>query len=116
MLSWILRGLRTGVRTTRYPNRPESQPLRAAPQVDPRRIRAADCRSLAEVCPTGAFACRETPNEMILTLDYARCIFCGLCAEAVPAVVQMSHDYELASLHREDLVTEFVFPGVGHGR
>lgn len=69
---------------------------------------------LAEVCPTGALSCRfDIPS---LTLDYSRCIGCGLCADAVPEAATMTDDYQLAARDQQDLRTEFVFEGVAHGR
>lgn len=126
MLRWILRGLRTGIVTTRYPGRPEPIPsaFRGAPRVDASALTSAVAERLAAICPTDALSC-EPGDESVadasgarkgftqarcttLILDYGKCIFCGRCAEAEPTVVHMSTDYELASRTRASLQLRFV--------
>jgi formate hydrogenlyase subunit 6/NADH:ubiquinone oxidoreductase subunit I len=116
MLRWILRGLRTGVLTTRYPKHPEPipPPFRGAPQVNPVQLSPRVCEELEAACPTGAFSYDRAVGA--LTLDYGKCIFCGLCAQALPSVVHMSTTYELAVRQREDLHTEYALTEVSsHG-
>ena len=44
-----------------------------------------------------------TPS--IYQINYARCIFCGLCIEACPTrSLTMSNEYELARDNRQDLI------------
>ena len=41
----------------------------------------------------------------IYQINYARCIFCGLCIEACPTrSLTMSNEYELARDNRQDLI------------
>jgi formate hydrogenlyase subunit 6/NADH:ubiquinone oxidoreductase subunit I len=114
MLSWVRRGLRTGVLTTRYPAVDERMPegFRGRPVLDASRCLADHgCTACVEVCLPDALSLREvadgtngTGNGSIqLTLDYGRCIMCGLCVAACPDALRMTEDYELAARHRNDL-------------
>ncbi|HVC33660.1 MAG TPA: 4Fe-4S binding protein [Chloroflexota bacterium] len=51
--AWLIRGLRTGIMTTRYPREPETLPtgFRGRPALDAGRCRAADgCAACVQVC------------------------------------------------------------------
>ncbi len=105
MLGWILQGLRTGRVTTRYPNRPEAQPagVRNRLSVDGSRCDPTAYGECAAACPTAAV----TTEEGRLRLDLGRCIQCGYCvAVCPPAALAFTAEYELAVLHRGDLITE----------
>jgi|SRR5579884_1080707 formate hydrogenlyase subunit 6/NADH:ubiquinone oxidoreductase subunit I len=114
-LGWIVKGLRTGRVTTRYPAAPEPQPglWRGRPVLDPRACRAADgCRACVAVCLPDALRL-EGDN---LVLDYGRCVMCGLCVPACPAgALRMEPDYELAVTRPADLRVA-VRLGSGNGR
>lgn len=113
-IGWIATGLETGIVTTRYPKNVPNLRIRTVPRIDPAHLSWEACVVLADVCPTGSLACRfDVPS---LILDYAKCIGCGLCAEAVPEVATMTADYQLAARDRRDLRTDFVLEGVLHGR
>ncbi len=112
VFSWIRRGLRTGVLTTRYPAVQEQLPeaFRGKPVLDASRcIAEQGCSACVQVCLPQALSLRgavETAgNETTqLVLDYARCIACGLCVNACPErALRMTNDYELAASKREDL-------------
>ena len=119
VLSWVRRGLRTGVLTTRYPAVREHLPdgFRAKPVIDANRCRADQgCTACMQICLPDALSLvdvdavngdeRGSPNGEVrqLTLDYARCIMCGLCVTACPAdALRMTEDYELAVSERKDL-------------
>ena len=86
MSIWVLRGLRDGIVTTKWPRRPDEYadswrgpatvlPGAAAPG-------AGDVLEWAEVerlCPTGAI---EAAGQ--LRIDQGRCILCGRCVAARP--------------------------------
>lgn len=112
-LAWLIKGLRTGVVTSRYPAVPEPQPetWRGRPVLDPDACGAHDgCAACVVVCLPRALRVEgrgepDTPTPADrLVLDYGRCIVCGLCVPACPTgALRMRADYELAVRSLEDL-------------
>ena len=104
MFKILDKALRTGSVTTAYPETAPSLPSasRGDPQFDLPQWR--DARPAAESCPSGAIALAGTAASRRVTVDYGRCIFCGECAAADPAV-RMSRNFELATTGRGALVT-----------
>ena len=103
MLTAILRSLRTGVVTVRYPDRPATIPerFRGAPRVRPGS--RMDALPRPSVCPSGAIAA-EGPRHAI---DLGRCVYCGRCAEGpAGAAVELGREIELSSRSRDGLVIE----------
>jgi Ni,Fe-hydrogenase III small subunit/ferredoxin len=101
----ILRlSLKTGVVTSRYPDAPPAVSVRARgrPEIDWGAWK--DARPAAAVCPTGAIAFEDADGGRDVRLDLAKCVFCGLCAEASPEV-RMTHVFECAARGRESLVS-----------
>ncbi len=101
MSPWVLRGLREGVVTTRWPARPDQYAdgwRGPATVLDPRPEDAADLTSL---CPTGAIG--RTADEA-LTLDQGRCILCGRCIQERPDVFSWSRGVATAMPTRAALV------------
>jgi hydrogenase-4 component H len=124
ILSWLRRGLRTGILTTRYPAVQEKMPdgFRGRPVLDGNRCLAGEgCGACVQVCLPGALSLAEAisgdehpstrANELPqVRLDYGRCIMCGLCVSACPAgALRMSEEYELAVEKPEDLCVSAVF-------
>ncbi len=121
VFSWVRRGLRTGVLTTRYPAVHEQmlEGFRGRPVLDASRcLSSQGCNACVQVCLPGALSLTEAVNSadgtsngsLQLTLDYARCIMCGLCVSACPEdAMQVIEDYELAARNREDLRIITVF-------
>ncbi|GAC1350019.1 MAG: hypothetical protein NVSMB27_28570 [Ktedonobacteraceae bacterium] len=115
VFSWVRKGLRTGVLTTRYPAAHEHMPegFRGKPVLDAERcLDGEGCKACVQVCLPGALSLDEVVHGAAstgdetprLTLDYARCIMCGLCVTACPEdALRMVGDYELAASNREDL-------------
>ncbi len=81
-MTWLLRGLRNGVLTTRWPRRPDPYQagFPAAIAVSDRG-RHDDADAIADVCPTGAI--QAAPDGRLL-LDRGRCILCGACLISRP--------------------------------
>lgn len=83
MSKWIVSGLRTGIKTTRYPRE-----LDEAPGVSPglpagRALVAGETASLTERCPTGALALQGDR----IAVDVRRCVHCFRCAYERGALV-----------------------------
>jgi Ni,Fe-hydrogenase III small subunit/ferredoxin len=86
---WVLRGLRDGVATTRWPARPDdyadtwrgpARPLPAAFSSDPEA-------ALKALCPTGAIAAEPGGNVRV---DQGKCILGGRCVAERPDVFAWS--------------------------
>lgn len=95
MTKWVLKGLRTGIRSTRYPAAPETaegvSPGR--PATTPIANHDAAAR-LAGLCPTGALS---QAGERVAVAQ-ARCVHCFRCARADgPARMHWEPGYEWAS-------------------
>ena len=106
MSPWVLRGLRNGVVTTRWPARPDpyaSEWRGPASIRDPGRPARDDLArdDLALLCPTKAIGSRP---DGTLRLDQGRCILCGQCVAQRPDVFEWSAGPAAASLTREGLV------------
>ncbi len=103
MLGILGKSLATGIVTTRYPAAPPtlSPHARGRPEFD--HAKWTDARPAAAACPTGALACEDVAGQRTVRFDLARCVFCGLCAEADPAIRMTSHG-ECAVRRRDDLV------------
>ena len=88
MSLWVLRGLRDGVVTTRWPKRPDgyADGWRGPATVhDPY---TAGTAGLGELCPTGAISVTGQPGAV--RLDQGRCILCGRCVDSRPDVFAWS--------------------------
>ncbi len=105
MLEILKRTLKTGCRTTGYPDVPDIAPssFRGKPEfVSDKCIYCGDC---VKVCPPGVIWFTEKGGEKRLSLSYCGCIFCGRCEEACKfGAVILTQEYELASKTKEDLV------------
>jgi Ni,Fe-hydrogenase III small subunit/formate hydrogenlyase subunit 6/NADH:ubiquinone oxidoreductase subunit I len=104
MFDIIRQSLHTGVVTGRYPAVPPllSARARGRPEIDWANWR--DARPAAAICPTGAISFEDSGKGRAARLDLAKCVFCGLCAEAAPEI-RMTNDCECAARRRDDLVS-----------
>ena len=101
MSPWVLRGLRDGVVTTRWPARPDpyAEGWRGpAVVLDARSDRVAN---LVSLCPTGSIS-QGSDGEV--TLDQGCCILCGRCVQERPDVFGWSRGAAAAALSRTGLV------------
>ncbi|HEX2753917.1 MAG TPA: 4Fe-4S binding protein [Candidatus Limnocylindrales bacterium] len=97
----LLRPLRRGPVTNRYPDVPLEPPgaTRGLPVLDGSRCDGT--AACVEICPTDAIRLSETT----WTLDVGRCIFCGACARVCPRdAIRLGSTVELAVRDRDDLV------------
>jgi len=103
MLTAILRSLRTGVVTIRYPDQSAHPParFRGAPAVRPGS--AFDKLPPESICPSGAIL-RASGRYGI---DVGRCVFCGRCAgRSLDGAIELGRQVELAARQRKNLVVE----------
>ncbi|HEX5193641.1 MAG TPA: hypothetical protein VFW09_12630 [Solirubrobacteraceae bacterium] len=100
MLGWILRGLRQGRITTRYPRHGEPAPpgYRGAVQL---LDVSGGSPELAALCPTGAVAVDLRGQ---VSLDRGRCILCGECVQRAPSRFAFGPRYETAARRRGALI------------
>jgi Ni,Fe-hydrogenase III small subunit/formate hydrogenlyase subunit 6/NADH:ubiquinone oxidoreductase subunit I len=106
MFKILGQSFRKGVVTNHYPKAPAvlSENFRGRPAFDFKRW--TDARPAAAVCPTGAISIQDTENTRRVEVDYGRCIFCGLCAEASSGGnVWVTPEFDIAVLERRDLTT-----------
>jgi Ni,Fe-hydrogenase III small subunit/formate hydrogenlyase subunit 6/NADH:ubiquinone oxidoreductase subunit I len=103
MLKILKESFAKGIVTGDYPKSPaETSPnFRGRPVFD--FAKWEDARPAAAVCPTAAIAFNDEAGGRTVTVDYGKCIFCGLCAEKA---ITMSRECELAVKHRGDLVLQ----------
>ncbi len=112
MLTALLRSLRTGVVTIRYPEEPPRIPERF--RGVPRHRPGAPFGALAPegTCPAGAIA--GGPDARRHAIDLARCVACGRCAEGEGgAAIELRPELELAARSRAGLVAEVERGGDG---
>ena len=109
-MPWVLRGLRNGILTTRWPKKPDDyfDEFEAAVRVraglhsghdfPPRAVADA-----AAACPTKAITV-----EPLLRLDRGRCILCGRCVSRAPDWFEWGPGCDTAELTRSGLVVGVV--------
>jgi Ni,Fe-hydrogenase III small subunit/formate hydrogenlyase subunit 6/NADH:ubiquinone oxidoreductase subunit I len=104
MLQILRESLSTGIVTTAWPKAAAqvSSNCRGRPEIDFAAWK--DARPAAAVCPTGAISYDDKDQTRAACLDLGKCIFCGLCADADPAI-RMTNACELAVSRRADLQT-----------
>jgi Ni,Fe-hydrogenase III small subunit/ferredoxin len=97
----VLRGLRNGVVTTRWPARPDPY---ASEWRGPAAVRGPGRHAgedLAALCPTRAI---DIQTDGTPRLDQGRCILCGHCVAQRPDVFEWSAGPAAAALTRDGLV------------
>jgi Ni,Fe-hydrogenase III small subunit/ferredoxin len=98
-MPWVLRGLRNGILTSRYPRRPDPTAVFesvARPTGPPSRD-----PTVPTLCPTGAV---EVDHGGGIRLDQGRCIGCGACVRERPELFEWAPGPELARQSRAALV------------
>jgi Ni,Fe-hydrogenase III small subunit/ferredoxin len=83
---WVLRGLRGGVVTTRWPKRPDSYADGWRGPATVHNSRPAETANLTGLCPTKAITVSRGGQRGTVRLDQGRCILCGRCVAARPDV------------------------------
>jgi Ni,Fe-hydrogenase III small subunit/ferredoxin len=93
-MAWVLRGLRDGVVTTRYPARRDQYGETFPGAVGVNRHAPAPHPDVPRICPTGAIGRRDGR----VTLDRGRCILCGACVRVFPETFAWRPGSETAAL------------------
>ncbi len=104
-MPWVLRGLRDGRLTTRWPHRqddyfdafPSAVTVRTD-QASP--ARADDLAQVVSRCPTTAISVQD--NRAVL--DQGRCILCGRCVDAAPQLFAWQHGSGVGAVNRTALI------------
>lgn len=91
MSRWVIKGLRTGVKTTAYPHSPE-RAAGATPGFPVGGDLGADAAAVASRCPTQAL--RATSGT--IAVDNRRCVHCYRCVRGVQRAVEWQQSYEWA--------------------
>ena len=106
---WFIRGLRSGVVTTRYQARRDDSAacLPTPPAFRPRQLTIQAADRMVAVCPSAALSRRDD----ILVFDVGACTACGKCAAVAPDAVAQSEDFELATTARSALIKKIPIRG-----
>lgn len=63
------------------------------------------CESCVTACPSGAIDFHKTGESITLSISYANCIFCGICAELCDTkMIQVTNEYKLATKNKNNLL------------
>jgi len=102
---WIWNGLRTGIRTTRFPAPGVAGEEQAGSTVELRwqSLTAPHALAAAELCPTDAITATGTAVEGEMRFDAGACIMCGRCSRELPETFVQVLDPRVAVRHRNDL-------------
>ncbi len=101
MSPWVLRGLRDGVVTTRWPARPDPYAETWRGPATVAAPGATDAAALSGLCPTGAISLGPAGRPV---LDQGRCVLCGRCVRQRPDLFTWSAGAASATLSRAGLV------------
>jgi Ni,Fe-hydrogenase III small subunit len=105
MSQWVINGLRTGIKTTAYPAKPE-----AAAGVSPGLPGIGDypaekIDSLIARCPTRVFS--DSDGQIVV--ESRRCIHCYHCVRGIEPPVNWAQTYEWATVRgQNNLPNEFI--------
>ena len=91
MTRWVLEGLRTGIKSTRYPFVAEIAAGVSPGRPEGRADAVRDAVAAAS-CPTDAIVAADGASAV----DHRHCVHCQRCRDAEPAVVDWQQTYEWA--------------------
>jgi formate hydrogenlyase subunit 6/NADH:ubiquinone oxidoreductase subunit I len=106
MFEILIKTLKTGTVTTKYPQKPDIAPLgfRGKPELLPEKCDF--CGECVKACPPGVIWLDEEKGEKKFTLSCCGCIFCGVCEEVCPCgAIRLTREYEIGSKTKDDLLT-----------
>ena len=91
MSQWVIKGVRTGIKTTAYPHGAE-RAAGVTPGLPGAGDFAADAAALVNRCPTQALS--QTDGK--ISVDHRRCVHCYRCVRDVPRPLNWQSTYEWA--------------------
>ncbi|HEV8712718.1 MAG TPA: hypothetical protein VGX03_07825 [Candidatus Binatia bacterium] len=91
MSQWVIKGIRTGIKTTRYPEAGENA-AGVTPGLPVNGNPPACTSALVDRCPTAALS----HVDGAVMVDYRRCVHCYRCARGVAQPLGWQHNYEWA--------------------
>lgn len=91
MSQWVIKGLRTGIKTTAYP-RAHEDAAGVTPGLPLGRANCAGAAALVERCPTRALGLRDGD----VAVDYRHCVHCFRCVRGTPQPLSWEWKYEWA--------------------
>jgi Ni,Fe-hydrogenase III small subunit len=94
MSQWFFNGIRTGIKTTAYPEAPESAAGTTPGLPVGGELDVTAAAELVDRCPTGAL--KETQGKV--SVDYRRCVHCYRCADGAGHRLAWQHAYEWAAV------------------
>lgn len=89
MSRWVIKGIRTGIKTTAYPRGVE-RAVGVTPGLPGGGEFAAEAAALVKRCPTQALS--QTDGK--ISVDYRRCVHCYRCVRGVPRPLNWQPTYE----------------------
>jgi Ni,Fe-hydrogenase III small subunit len=93
MTQWVLKGLITGTKTTRYPASPENALGTSPGRPKARELTREQAQELEAVCPTDAII----PVDKGASVDYRRCVQCFRCTRGVAVPAAWDRGFEWAA-------------------
>lgn len=95
MSKWVIKGLRTGIKTTAYPKSADGSAGSTPGRPSGGAVSSAGLTPLINCCPTEALS----EQDRAVTVDYRRCIHCYRCLRDVaePLVWEQSYEWAAAS-------------------
>lgn len=106
MFDILIKTLKTGRVTTKYPEKPDIAPsgFRGKPELF--ADKCIYCGECVKSCPPGVIWLTKENGGTALSLSICGCIFCGRCEEVCQkGAVVLSREYETASKTKEDLIS-----------
>jgi formate hydrogenlyase subunit 6/NADH:ubiquinone oxidoreductase subunit I len=69
------------------------------------------CEACVTSCPANSIQVQKNEGSITLSLSYANCIFCGICAEQCETkMIQATNEYLLATRDKESLTCTIQIP------
>jgi Ni,Fe-hydrogenase III small subunit len=106
MANWILKGLRTGIRSGKYPDAVEDAPGVSPGRPAGTRLDDTHAAELAARCPTGAIV----PQAGGVAIEHGRCVHCFRCHETdgdAEAAWEPGYEWAVAAAAQQKLARMF---------